>query len=88
MADDNVEDTSHPYFVPGGCKLFVYNYLFYYLIIIVPFVFLPTTFTTGFTFANNHTHVSTSDNPTTTESKERKENDEEIEGEEGAGMYT
>ncbi len=92
MTDDNIEDTSHPYFVHGGCKLLFILLEFYCSIIIVPFVFLPSTLTTGFTFANNQTHVSTTDNQTATESKTKKENEEiedeeEEEEEEEAGMY-
>ncbi|CAM4941753.1 unnamed protein product [Rotaria socialis] len=67
MADDDVADTppssSRPFFVPGG----------------FPFVFLPTTFTTGFSGANNHTRISTTDDQTKTESQERKMNDENSE---------
>ncbi|CAF0769667.1 unnamed protein product [Rotaria sp. Silwood1] len=74
MADDDVEDTSpsasQPFFIRGG----------------FPFVFLPTTFTTGFTGANNHTRVPTTDDQTKTESKKKEvndENSEEIKVEEG-----
>ncbi|CAF4034099.1 unnamed protein product [Rotaria sp. Silwood2] len=67
MADDDVEDTSpsasQPFFIRGG----------------IPFVFLPTTFTTGFTGENNHTRVSTVDEQTKTESKTKKVNDENSE---------
>ncbi|CAF3905765.1 unnamed protein product [Rotaria magnacalcarata] len=67
MADDDVADTplssSRPFFVPGG----------------FPFVFLPTTFTTGFSGANNHARVSTTDDQTKTESREKKMNDENSE---------
>ncbi len=91
MADDNIEDTSppssNPYFVRSGCELLLYNDLFSLnSIIIVPFVFLPTT---GFNFSNNSTHVTPSDNQTT-KKKENDENNEEIEEEEGAaaaGLY-
>jgi hypothetical protein len=71
--------------------LFIYEVFLYCFIIIVPFVFLPTTLQTGFTFANNPSHVSTTDDQSTTESRKKKENEEEnneeVEEEEGAGMY-
>lgn len=61
-----------------------------YFLILVPFVFLPTTFTTGFDRSNNSAHVSAGDEATTSESKETKEkndSEEEQEDEESAGMY-
>ncbi len=73
--------------VDRDVNYFSSNYLFRHLLLLVPFVFLPTAFATGFNFSNNPTHVSTVDDPTTIESKEKKENSEEIEEEEGAGMY-
>ncbi|CAF0842617.1 unnamed protein product [Adineta steineri] len=66
MEDNDVEDTSpsssHPFFGRSG----------------FPFVFLPSTLTGGFNFMNNHTHVSSVDDQSTT----KKENDENIEEEE------
>ncbi len=75
MTDDNIEDiSSHPYFVHGDCKLFFHRILqFYFIIMIVPFVFMPATSSTGFTFANNHTHVFRNDNQMTTEVIDEKE---------------
>ncbi len=60
------------------------------MIILVPFVFLPTTLTTGFTLSNDHPHVSTTDDQATiTDRKEKKENEEGEEEEKGgAGMCT
>jgi hypothetical protein len=51
---------------------------FYFIIIIVPFVFIPATSATGFTFANNHPHVFHNDNKMTTEVIDEKEERESI----------
>ncbi|CAF0753747.1 unnamed protein product [Rotaria sordida] len=79
MADDDVEDTSpsasQPFFIRGG----------------FPFVFLPTTFATGFTGENNHTRVPTVNDQTKTESKKEQvddENSEEIKVEEEEEVET
>lgn len=64
-------------------------------LIIVPFVFLPSAFATGFDRPKNSAHVSADGEPmTTSDSKEKKKNKEDAdeeeregEGEESAGMY-
>ncbi len=47
------------------------------MIIIVPFVFIPTTSTTGFSFANSHTHGIDGNDQTKTEFLNEKETIEE-----------
>ncbi len=51
------------------------------MIILVPFVFIPTASRTGFTFTNSRTHVG--DDQTTTEFLNEKETNEEEEEEGG-----
>ncbi len=100
MADNDGDDpspsSSHPFFVRGGCELISSSLFiilrFYCFINLVPFVFLPSTLSTGFNFMNNHTHVSTTDDQSTNESKKEQENNEEgeveeEEEEEKEGMY-
>lgn len=52
------------------------------MFIVVPFVFIPTTSTTGFTFTNSHTHVIDGDDQTASEEflNEKEKNEEEGEG--------
>jgi len=48
------------------------------MFVIVPFVFIPTTSTTGFTFANSHTHDDA--DQTTTEFINENEKTEDEKG--------
>lgn len=83
MADNDAENifqssSSRPFTVRGGCKFFDWSIcnwtqsLSLCLIVSVPFVFLPSAFTEGFTFVDHPGDASSTDEQETTEPEQKK----------------